>query len=130
MNQSEHELAKKIAGHLDAGLARLDAGTRERLLAARKLALSRYRDEPAPARAWAWAGHAVARFTGRHPHALHYTLGAAALITALIGVTYWQSSSAPANGLADIDARILTDELPINAYLDKGFDSWLKRSSR
>jgi hypothetical protein len=130
MNQPEHELAKKIAGHLDAGLAHLDGGTRERLLAARKLALSRYRDEPAPVGAWAWAGSAVARFTGHHPHVLRYALGAAALVTALIGVTYWQSSSGPANGLADIDARILADELPINAYLDKGFDSWLKRSAR
>jgi hypothetical protein len=32
--------------------------------------------------------------------------------------------------LAEVDAGLLTDELPINAYLDKGFDSWLKRSSR
>ncbi|MDH5534182.1 MAG: DUF3619 family protein [Betaproteobacteria bacterium] len=130
MNQPEDELGGKIAGHLEAGLARMDQGTRERLLVARKLALSRYRDEPAPAGAWAWAGRTVARFGGHHPHALRYALGAVALITALIGVTYWQSNSGPANGVADIDARILTDELPINAYLDKGFDSWLKRSSR
>jgi len=25
---------------------------------------------------------------------------------------------------------LLTDELPLNAYLDRGFDSWLKRSAR
>ena len=32
--------------------------------------------------------------------------------------------------LAEIDAGLLTDELPISAYLDKGFDSWVTGSSR
>ena len=32
--------------------------------------------------------------------------------------------------IADLDARLLTDDLPIDAYLDKGFDSWLKRQQR
>jgi hypothetical protein len=32
--------------------------------------------------------------------------------------------------LADLDVRLLTDDLPIDAYLDKGFDSWLNRQSR
>jgi hypothetical protein len=26
--------------------------------------------------------------------------------------------------------NLLTDDLPINAYLDQGFDSWLKRAPR
>jgi hypothetical protein len=44
-------------------------------------------------------------------------------------VVYWQSVAS--NGdLADVEIALLTDELPINAYLDKGFDSWLKRSPR
>jgi hypothetical protein len=53
----------------------------------------------------------------------------AALVLALVGVAYWQVS-APVNDIADIDTNLLTDELPVNAYLDKGFDSWLKRSPR
>jgi hypothetical protein len=56
-------------------------------------------------------------------------IAATAVALAMAGVVYWQSTK-PANGLAEIDAYLLTDELPINAYLDKGFDSWLKRSSR
>ena len=31
--------------------------------------------------------------------------------------------------IVDIDADVLLGELPIDAYLDKGFDAWLKRSS-
>ncbi len=34
------------------------------------------------------------------------------------------------SGIADIDLGLLTDDLPIDAYLDKDFDSWLKRSPR
>lgn len=130
MNRSEHDLGRNIARHLDEGLARLDEATRARLLAARKVALSSYREQAAPAGVRAWAGHAVDRFAAHHRHAVRYTVGALALVIALIGITYWQAGSGPGNDLADIDAKILADELPINAYLDKGFDSWLKRSSR
>ena len=28
---------------------------------------------------------------------------------------------------ADIDSQLLADDLPIDAYLDKGFDAWLKK---
>jgi hypothetical protein len=56
-------------------------------------------------------------------------IAATALVLAMAGVLYWQSTR-PTNGIAEIDLYLLTDELPINAYLDKGFDSWLKRSSR
>jgi hypothetical protein len=62
-------------------------------------------------------------------HGARLLIGAAALVIATTGVLYWQSAG-PVNGFAEIDAYLLTDELPINAYLDKGFDSWLKRSSR
>ena len=51
-----------------------------------------------------------------------------ALVLALGGVAWWQVSTP--NDIADIDTSLLTDELPVNAYLDKGFDSWLKRSPR
>ena len=51
------------------------------------------------------------------------------VVLALAGVAVW-SAFAPSNELADIDASLLTDELPISAYLDKGFDTWLRRAPR
>jgi hypothetical protein len=30
--------------------------------------------------------------------------------------------------IEEIDSAILTGDLPINAYLDNSFDTWLKRS--
>jgi hypothetical protein len=32
--------------------------------------------------------------------------------------------------IADIDASLLTSELPINAYLDSDFEAWVKRTSQ
>jgi hypothetical protein len=129
MNQPEHELAGKIVQHLDYGVDQLGAGARERLLAARKVALSRYREQPEPVFGLAWAGQAAARITEHRFYSVRYLFAVTALILGLVGFAYWQSTG-PVNELADIDAGLLTDELPINAYLDKGFDSWLKRSSR
>lgn len=131
MNEPNDALARRIVQHLDFGADHVDQLTRERLLEARKAALSRYQESLQPARGFAWAGGgARARRGESHFLAPRYLIVAAALIGALIGIGYWQNGSSPANELAEIDAGLLGDELPINAYLDKGFDSWLKRSSR
>jgi hypothetical protein len=60
---------------------------------------------------------------------VRYLIPLAALVLGLIGVVYVQTNGVLSN-IADIDLGLLTDELPIDAYLDKDFDSWLKRSSR
>jgi len=129
MNQPEHELAKKLVRHLDQGVDRLGPDVRQRLLTARKSALSKYREQPAPVLGLAWAGQAAARITEPGFYDARNLIAVAALVLALVGVGYWQIN-APGNDVADIDTNLLTDELPVSAYLDKGFDSWLKRSPR
>jgi len=129
MNQPEHELAKKLVQYLDYGVDHLEPGVRERLAAARRSALSHYREKPATVLGLAWAGQAGHWLTEHRFHSARLLIAATALVLATAGVVYWQSAG-PANGVTDIDLYLLTDELPINAYLDKGFDSWLKRSSR
>jgi hypothetical protein len=130
MNQSHDELAGKIVRYLDYGADHLDQTTRERLLDARKTALSKFKERPEPAWGLTWAGQAGPRQTEHRAHGARYLIAGAALIAALMSMLYWQSIRGPSNELAEIDAGLLTDELPINAYLDKGFDSWLSRSSR
>jgi hypothetical protein len=45
------------------------------------------------------------------------------------GIGYWhQRMLAQPGRSAEIDAGLLTDDLPIGAYLDKNFTAWLKRS--
>jgi hypothetical protein len=119
MNQPEHEFAAGIIRHLDYGVERLDAGTVARLAAARARALDRYGQ---PARVG--PGLLGLRWSNVRQLAAISTI-----VLALVGIAYWQST-APVNELAEIDSFLLTDELPPSAYLDKGFDSWLKRSSR
>jgi hypothetical protein len=130
MNQPEHDLARKLVRYLDDGLDQLEPRVRERLAAARRNALARYRERPATVFGLAWAGHAVAWLAERPAHT-RLLIAAMALVIATAGFVYWQSTrSSNGNGVTDIDFYLLTDELPVNAYLDKGFDSWLKRSSR
>jgi len=129
MNQPEHELAKKLVQYLDYGVDHLEPGVCERLAAARRTALSHYREKPVTVLGLAWAGQAAVWLTEYRHNSARLLIAATALVLATAGVVYWQSTR-PANGVTDIDFYLLTDELPINAYLDKGFDSWLKRSSR
>jgi len=129
MNPPEPDLARKLVSYLDDGLDRLEPSVLERLAAARRNALSHYREQPAAVFGLAPVGRVVVRLTEHRFFRVHVLIAAAALMLATGAVVYWQSTR-PANGLADIDFYLLTDELPINAYLDKGFDSWLKRSSR
>ena len=93
--------------------------------------MSHYREQPAAVLGLAWAGQAMARFA---EHRLHQHppagRGRRARWSLLAGFAYWQVTGPASNDFAEIDVGLLTDELPLNAYLDKGFDSWLKRSSR
>ena len=52
-------------------------------------------------------------------------VGIAAITTALFG---WQQWHAYRQILTyeELDAQILSSDLPIDAYLDRGFDAWLK----
>ena len=126
MNALEHETAQKIARALDRGTRDMGGETLAQLAAAREQALAGFRTAPG----WklAWAGSWTSRSSDRP--ALRYALPAALLIISMIGIVYWHSGNGQNNELADLDVRLLTDDLPIDAYLDKGFDSWLKRQSR
>ena len=125
----EQELASKIVQHLDKGLGNIKQGTLYQLKSARKAALDAYREAPQPAFGLAWASNISHYFNhSRHFNARNL-LGFGLLLLSLIGITYWQVVI-QANDIAEIDASLLAGDLPINAYLDSDFESWLKRSSQ
>ena len=124
---SQDEQGRRIAQLLDSS-TELTVEQRTKLAEARELALSRYRAEPQRRLVPALVGN-VAGITERPLFGVRYFIPIAALVLGLIGVTYMHNGGL-SNDIADIDAGLLTDDLPISAYLDKGFDSWLKRSSR
>jgi hypothetical protein len=127
----ESETAKKITAYLDAGTAGLKAGTAYRLQLARARALARLA-QPEPAGELAFAGAAATLGRAGRPRGLTGApLGwlAVALIaaTALFGWQQWRAVQ-QVKELQDIDTQILSSDLPIDAYLDRGFQNWLKAS--
>jgi hypothetical protein len=130
MKQTEDELARRIASLLDESASNIAAPAAERLAAARKQALVRHQARPVSAWGWILAasgGPQSGHGTGRNN--LRAVLLAAALASAIAIALNWQTPNTGPD-IAEIDAQLLTDELPINAFLDQGFDSWLKRGSR
>lgn len=97
----------------------------ERLQRAREQALARQRPEPAPLAAWA---DNVVGEAGWGGVALRILLPLALLIASGAAIYNWQQSQRAAE-LEEIDALLLTDDLPIDAYLDRGFQNWLKKRS-
>ena len=125
MRKASSRSREGTATHFAGNCSRkLDATTAQKLRAARELALSRQRPEPAPVLAWAdnvfgngwgWAGLSA-----------RVLLPAAALIVAVAGIYSWQEKQRLAE-VVEIDSQLLTDDLPIDAYLDRGFQNWLKK---
>jgi hypothetical protein len=121
---NERKFGYQIKQQLDQSL-NLEATTLNRLKTARQQALARQRVSE-PVFVLAWADAIVGRLSG-NPASASIALAGAALIVALVGIQYWQRSPT-VEELEEIDTALLTSDLPINAYLDKSFDTWLKRS--
>jgi hypothetical protein len=120
---NEPEFGNKVRHLLNQGRP-LDASAAERLRAARELALARQKAEPASA--LAWAEGLVGQFGGLGGLSLRLLLPVALLGAALTAIYGWQQNQKVAE-FVDIDSQLLADDLPIDAYLDKGFDAWLKK---
>ena len=121
---NELNFASRIRQILNQGTTRVDAGVAQKLQAARELALSRQRPEPQVVERWAdnvlgsgWS------WGGLSARVLLPTL---ALVVAAVGIYRWQENQRLAE-VVEIDSQLLTDDLPIDAYLDRGFQNWLKK---
>ena len=125
---NEENFARQIVQRLNHGLDHIRQGTLYQLQSARQAALDRYCGEPQPVFGLAVAGNIASRVRHSHYFNARNIAAAALLVLSLIGISYWQYVQS--NDIAEIDASLLTGELPINAYLDSGFDAWLKRSSQ
>jgi hypothetical protein len=128
--------AKKITTYLDHGIADLKAGTSYRLQLARAEALARLADpQRAPERrvALAQAGSGSGSGTASGSRGLsgrgRLWIGIALIVAAAgLGYQQWQAYQ-QLYDIEETDAAILSSELPIDAYLDRGFQNWLKRAS-
>jgi hypothetical protein len=117
---NEMQFGHRIRQILNQGIT-VEPDIAQRLAQARNRALERHSAEPAMA--WAdnvtgsigWAGIALR------------VLVPLALLIAFAGAVYtWQQNQRAAE-IEEVDALLLTDDLPIDAYLDRGFQNWLKK---
>ena len=120
---NEPQFGNKVRNLLNQSLS-VDPGVTERLRAARERALARQRAEPAAA--LAWADNVASRVDGWGSLALRILVPLALLIGGLAGIYSWEQNQRIAE-VEDIDAQLLTDDLPVEAYLDRGFHNWLNR---
>jgi Na+-translocating ferredoxin:NAD+ oxidoreductase RnfG subunit len=133
MNTDDINFAYKVRHALNEQLDDLPAATTDRLAAARQAAMARKKAHvPAKlaqrAARVGFAGKVGALFSSSFNFSAMGRAGAIlpllALVAALAGVYQYEEERRIAE-LAEIDAAVLSDELPLTAYLDHGFNQYL-----
>jgi hypothetical protein len=125
---NEHETAKKITTYLDHGTAELKAGVAFRLQRARQAAVARLSEQTEQVPALALADAGGGSFGERRLLAdARLWIGVLLIVGGVLGYQYWEAAQ-QARDIEETDAAILSSELPIEAYLDQGFEAWLKHS--
>jgi len=133
MTTRDDDFAKKITTYLDRGAADLKAGTAYRLQLARAEAMARLADpqraaELRVAGANAGGGSGTAGGDRSFWASGRLWLGIVLIAAAGFGYQQWQAYQ-QLNDIEETDAAILSSDLPIDAYLDRGFQNWLKHAS-
>ncbi len=123
----EKEFAKKVTMNLNWGLSQIDGDKLSKLRAAREKALANY-VEPAVVANLATTSGQTLNFSGWLRKPLFW-LPIVAIAAAAVTYNAMDDDIADDAG-GELDAKLLTGELPINAFLDKDFGSWVKESSQ
>ncbi|MEJ7667782.1 MAG: DUF3619 family protein [Casimicrobiaceae bacterium] len=135
MTIKDDDFAKKLTGYLDRGALELKAGTAYQLQQAREAALARLTQ---PQRASelqvvlaGGAGVSAGRDSGRESILRSARLWSGILLIVAAGFAYneWLNFQQLSEN-EELDAQILSSDLPIDAYLDRGFQNWLTREDR
>ena len=121
------QFGRASAALLSHGAQTLPAGIKSRLHAARMKALSARKPEKVHAQKPVFAG--IAGNWGSGNSSIWDTVGWVAplvvLVFGLIGIAQWQDDSR-INDIAEVDAALLSDDVPPDAYADSGFMAFLK----
>ena len=130
MNTDDINLAYKVRHALNENLDALPVSTTERLAAARALAMSRKKaDAPRGRDAKRPLFDLKALFTGPALARIAVAVPMLALVIGMGGVYQYEQQQRLA-AMAEIDAAVLADELPLTAYLDHGFNAYVESQQR
>jgi len=131
MNTDDINLAYKIRHALNDNLDNLPASTTDRLAAARAQALARKKAD-APVRAKQQQRTA---FDLGSLFSMQWVARAAvvapllAMVAGMVGVYQYEREQRVAE-LAELDAAVLSDDLPLTAYTDHGFNAYLAQQQQ
>ena len=129
MNTDDINLAYKIRHALNEQLDALPDSTTDRLAQARARAMARKKPNAArQAVRNGWFGFDTL-LSGQALSRVAVAVPLLALVIGMGGVYQHQQQERLAD-LADIDAAVLADELPLTAYLDTGFNAYLESQQR
>ena len=123
---NEKQFGYRIRQTLNRGLT-LDAQTLDRLRAARFQALEK---QQATDQSLVLVSARNTSYSSgdRRSMAARILVPLSILAFGLFASNHWYQSQLQEE-IIEIDTEVLTGDLPIDAYLDRGFDAWLKRSS-
>lgn len=133
-DKAEIDFAYKVRRAMTESTEQIPEATLERLKAARELALSRQKAaEPSKALAFGgvFAGNGGVSFAQKSSQQswfrkVWFALPLLVFVLGLYGI-YEHEQEQQINDLAEIDAAVLVDELPPDAYLDNGFNAYLNQ---
>ncbi|MDR1162820.1 MAG: DUF3619 family protein [Candidatus Accumulibacter sp.] len=120
----EQQFALKLAQRLNYSLRDLPAETTGRLAAARKLALAHQKQLVAQT-AFAALG---AYFLPDNTRVRQMLVSSLLFLSVSVCSAFWMADQ-EIREMSAIDSELLADELPIGAFTDQGFSTWLKRAS-
>jgi hypothetical protein len=130
MNTDDINFAYKVRHALNARLDEIPASTADRLANARKLAVSRKKAHaPAKLAQRSLAGNVGAFFSFSSLGRAGVAIPLLALVAGLAGV-YQYEQERRIEEIAELDAAVLSDELPLTAYLDHGFNAYLAQRAQ
>lgn len=118
----EERYGFRVRQALNHGLRDIPPAASRRLEAARHLALS-HQKQAAPQTALAGLGNASFR-TGTYTPYLKQILAVFALLLGMWISFYWHSVQYVTE-IEEVDSALLTDDLPLDAFLDNDFFEWL-----
>ena len=121
------QFGRASAALLSQSAQSLPAGIKDRLHAARMKALSAKKAEKVLAQKPVFAGISGNWNSGSNGlwDSVGWIAPLVVLVFGLIGIAQWQDDSR-INDIAEVDAALLSDDVPPDAYADSGFLAFLK----
>lgn len=123
---NEKDFGQKITRTLNWGLSRIEEDKLAKLRAGRRKAMEAYR-EPVTILGLVTVSGQTLDVSNWMRKPLFW-LPVLAIAVAVFAFS-WISTDDIYDDVGELDAKILTGELPIDAFLDKDFASWVKESS-